>query len=74
VTLELGCVTGQIDALEASGSGVISLREDTGALLHNLPLRGFFKNRGYSDPAKIEEREISQPPLRAGDQELCRYP
>jgi outer membrane protein OmpA-like peptidoglycan-associated protein len=38
------------------------LHEDADALQHNFLLRGFFKNQGYSNPAEIQEHEVSQLP------------
>jgi phospholipid/cholesterol/gamma-HCH transport system substrate-binding protein len=39
-------------------AGVTSLHEDAEALQHNFLLRGFFKERGYSNPAEIVEHEV----------------
>lgn len=45
-----------------AAAGISSLHEDADALQHNFLLRGFFKNQGYSNPAEIEEHEVSQLP------------
>lgn len=45
-----------------AAAGVASLHDDADALQHNFLLRGFFKNRGYSNPAEITAHEIPQLP------------
>jgi phospholipid/cholesterol/gamma-HCH transport system substrate-binding protein len=45
-----------------AAAGVASLHDDADALKHNFLLRGFFKERGYSNPAEITEHEVSQLP------------
>jgi outer membrane protein OmpA-like peptidoglycan-associated protein len=45
-----------------AAAGITSLHEDADALQHNFLLRGFFKTRGYANPAEIEEHEIAQLP------------
>ena len=45
-----------------AAAGVASLHDDADALQHNFLLRGFFKDRGYGNPAEITEHEIPQLP------------
>ena len=45
-----------------AAAGVTSLHEDADALQHNFLLRGFFKDRGYTNPAEIQEHEVRQLP------------
>jgi phospholipid/cholesterol/gamma-HCH transport system substrate-binding protein len=45
-----------------AAAGVSSLHEDADALQHNFLLRGYFNNRGYSNPAELKEHEIQQLP------------
>jgi len=42
--------------------GATAFQENMEALKHNFFLRGFFKDRGYSDLAKLTENEIQQLP------------
>jgi phospholipid/cholesterol/gamma-HCH transport system substrate-binding protein len=45
-----------------AAAGVASLHDDADALQHNFLLRGFFKDRGYTNPAEIMEHEVPQLP------------
>ena len=47
---------------QQAAAGVTSLHEDAQALQHNFLLRGFFKDRGYTNPAEIQEHELAQLP------------
>jgi phospholipid/cholesterol/gamma-HCH transport system substrate-binding protein len=46
---------------EAAAS-LTSLHDDADALNHNFLLRGFFKERGFSDPQEIKKHEIDELP------------
>ncbi len=43
-------------------AGVASLHDDADALKHNFLLRGFFKDRGYTNPAEITQHEVPELP------------
>src|SRR5579863_2388307 len=45
-----------------AAAGITSLHEDADALQHNFLLRGFFKDRGYANPAEIVEHELPRLP------------
>ena len=47
---------------QQAAAGATALHQDADALQHNFLLRGYFKNRGYSDPAELKEHEIAQLP------------
>lgn len=47
---------------QQAAASVTSLHEDADAMKHNFLLRGFFKDRGYTNPAEVKEHAISQPP------------
>src|SRR6267154_184558 len=40
---------------QQASAGLTSLHDDADALKHNFLLRGFFKERGYSDPEEIKK-------------------
>jgi phospholipid/cholesterol/gamma-HCH transport system substrate-binding protein len=46
---------------EAS-AGIASLHEDADALKHNFLLRGFFNDRGYTNPEEIKKHVIAEVP------------
>jgi len=46
---------------QASAS-VTSLHDDADAMKHNFLLRGFFKDRGYSNPTEIKQHALGQLP------------
>jgi phospholipid/cholesterol/gamma-HCH transport system substrate-binding protein len=43
-------------------AGVASLHDDADALKHNFLLRGFFKDRGYTNPEEITRHEVKELP------------
>lgn len=43
-------------------AGVSAIHEDADAMKHNFLLRGFFKGRGYTNPAEIKEHAVAQLP------------
>lgn len=45
-----------------AAAGVSSIHEDADAMKHNFLLRGFFKDRGYTNPAEVKEHAVSQLP------------
>jgi phospholipid/cholesterol/gamma-HCH transport system substrate-binding protein len=45
-----------------AAAGVTSMHDDADALKHNFLLRGFFKERGYANPAEVREHAVSQLP------------
>jgi phospholipid/cholesterol/gamma-HCH transport system substrate-binding protein len=45
-----------------AAAGITSLHDDADALQHNFLLRGFFKDRGYANPAEIQEHEVPRLP------------
>ncbi|MGD0580071.1 MAG: MlaD family protein [Bryobacteraceae bacterium] len=45
-----------------ASAGVASIHDDADAMKHNFLLRGFFKDRGYTNPAEVKEHAISQLP------------
>jgi outer membrane protein OmpA-like peptidoglycan-associated protein len=45
-----------------AAAGVASIHDDADAMKHNFLLRGFFKDRGYADPAEVKEHEIAELP------------
>jgi phospholipid/cholesterol/gamma-HCH transport system substrate-binding protein len=47
---------------QQAAAGAASMHEDAEALQHNFLLRGFFKDRGYANPAEIKEHAVSQLP------------
>ena len=47
---------------QQASAGVASIHEDADAMKHNFLLRGFFKGRGYTNPAEIKEHLVSQLP------------
>src|SRR5262249_49448257 len=47
-------------ATEQARLGATAFQENMEALKHNFFLRGFFKDRGYSDLAKLTQNEIIQ--------------
>lgn len=47
---------------QQAAASVTSLHEDADAMKHNFLLRGFFKDRGYTNPAEIKEHAVSQLP------------
>jgi phospholipid/cholesterol/gamma-HCH transport system substrate-binding protein len=47
---------------QQAAAGVASIHDDADALQHNFLLRGFFKDRGYTNPTEIEDHEIPQLP------------
>ena len=47
---------------QQASAGVTSLHEDADALKHNFLLRGFFKDRGYTNPEEVKKHEVSQLP------------
>jgi phospholipid/cholesterol/gamma-HCH transport system substrate-binding protein len=44
---------------QQAAAGVASIHDDADALQHNFLLRGFFKDRGYTNPAEIEDHEVA---------------
>lgn len=47
---------------QQASAGATSLRDNADAMKSNFLLRGFFKNRGYTNPAEIQQHAISQLP------------
>jgi len=47
---------------QQAAAGVSSMHEDADAMKHNFLLRGFFKNRGYTNPSEITEHAVSELP------------
>jgi phospholipid/cholesterol/gamma-HCH transport system substrate-binding protein len=47
---------------QQASAGVTSLHEDADALKHNFFLRGFFKDRGYTNPEDVKKHQSSQLP------------
>jgi phospholipid/cholesterol/gamma-HCH transport system substrate-binding protein len=47
---------------QQAAASVTSIHDDADALQHNFLLRGFFKDRGYTNPTEIEEHEVPQLP------------
>jgi phospholipid/cholesterol/gamma-HCH transport system substrate-binding protein len=47
---------------QQASAGVTSLHEDADALKHNFLLRGFFNDRGYTNPEEIKKHQVSQIP------------
>jgi phospholipid/cholesterol/gamma-HCH transport system substrate-binding protein len=45
-----------------AAAGATALHDDADALQHNFLLRGFFKDRGYSNPAEIKEHAVAELP------------
>jgi phospholipid/cholesterol/gamma-HCH transport system substrate-binding protein len=45
-----------------AAAGVTSMHDDADALKHNFLLRGFFKDRGFADPAEVKEHAVAQLP------------
>jgi phospholipid/cholesterol/gamma-HCH transport system substrate-binding protein len=45
-----------------AAEGVTSLHEDADALKHNFLLRGFFKDRGYTNSEEITQHEVTELP------------
>jgi phospholipid/cholesterol/gamma-HCH transport system substrate-binding protein len=45
-----------------AAAGVSSIHEDADAMKHNFLLRGFFKDRGYTNPAEVKANAVSQLP------------
>ena len=45
-----------------AAASVTSIHDDADAMKHNFLLRGFFKNRGFADPAEVQEHAIAQLP------------
>jgi phospholipid/cholesterol/gamma-HCH transport system substrate-binding protein len=43
-------------------AGATSMHDDADALQHNFLLRGFFKDRGYANPAEVNGHALSQLP------------
>ena len=43
-------------------AGVASINQDAEALQHNFLLRGFFKDRGYTNPTEIQQHALAQLP------------
>lgn len=47
---------------QQASASVSSLHEDAEAMKHNFLLRGFFKDRGYTNPTEIKEHVLPQLP------------
>lgn len=47
---------------QQAAAGVSSIHDDADAMKHNFLLRGFFKDRGYTNPAEVRENAVSQLP------------
>jgi phospholipid/cholesterol/gamma-HCH transport system substrate-binding protein len=45
-----------------AAAGVSSIHDDADAMKHNFLLRGFFKDRGYTNPAEVKANVVSQLP------------
>ena len=45
-----------------AAASVTSIHDDADAMKHNFLLRGFFKNRGFADPAEVQEHAVAQLP------------
>ena len=43
-------------------AGVSAIQDDATALQHNFLLRGFFKDRGYTNPAEVQQHALSELP------------
>ena len=75
-TDNIGMITGKINTgqgtigklindttlYKQAAAGVTSLHEDADALQHNFLLRGFFKDRGYANPAEIQAHAVPRLP------------
>ena len=60
----LGKLVNDTTLYQQAAQGVAAVHEDADALKHNFFLRGFFKDRGYTDPAEIKNNAISQLPTQ----------
>jgi phospholipid/cholesterol/gamma-HCH transport system substrate-binding protein len=58
----LGKLLNDSTLYQQAAAGVSSIHEDADAMKHNFLLRGFFKGRGYTNPAEIKEHAVSQLP------------
>jgi len=47
---------------QQASASVTSMHDSADAMRHNFLLRGFFKNRGYTNPAELKQNAISQLP------------
>ena len=47
---------------QEASAGLTSLHEDADALKHNFLLRGFFNDRGYTNPEEIKKHQIAEVP------------
>jgi phospholipid/cholesterol/gamma-HCH transport system substrate-binding protein len=47
---------------QQAAASVTSLHEDADAMKHNFLLRGFFKDRGYTNPAEVNQHAVLQLP------------
>jgi phospholipid/cholesterol/gamma-HCH transport system substrate-binding protein len=50
------------DTMVQAQAGVSGFQENMEALKHNFLLRGYFKSRGYEDPAELAKNEIERLP------------
>ncbi len=57
--------------MNQSKTAVTSFAEDADALKQNFLFRGFFKQRGYEDPAELRKNRISQLPSQRSDKEFA---
>ena len=58
----IGKLVNDTTLYKQAAAGVASLHDDADALQHSFLLRGFFKDRGYSNPAEITNHQIAQAP------------
>jgi len=58
----VGALINDKSVYQEASAGVSALRQDADALKHNFLLRGYFKKRGFADPADIQKHLIARPP------------
>ncbi len=56
--------------MNQSKTAVTAFAEDADALKQNFLLRGFFKKRGYEDPAELRKNRISRLPSQRSSKEF----
>jgi hypothetical protein len=56
--------------INQSKTAVTAFAEDADALKQNFLLRGFFKKRGYEDPAELRKNRISRLPSQRSSKEF----
>jgi phospholipid/cholesterol/gamma-HCH transport system substrate-binding protein len=58
----MGALVNDRSMYQNATAGMAALKEDMEALRHNFLLRGFFKKRGYEDPADLNKDEVARLP------------